>query len=104
MNGLKPGYSELKIILGIYKTFHLDSSGNKSQEIRRYICQRFPETFTRCCGLGVQRPKPQRHYSTLLKNGRSGNESTDSARDDTVQTNTSLSHKNSSDSFGGSLR
>ncbi|XP_076259762.1 pyrokinin-1 receptor-like [Rhynchophorus ferrugineus] len=64
----------------------------------------FKETFTRCCGLGVQRPKPQRHYSTLLKNGRSGNESTDSARDDTVQTNTSLSHKNSSDSFGGSLR
>ncbi|XP_066146825.1 pyrokinin-1 receptor-like [Euwallacea fornicatus] len=65
----------------------------------------FKETFIKCCGFGVQRSKPPKQYSILSRSHiRNGAESTDSAKDDTFQTNTSLIYKNSNDSFLGSAR
>ncbi|KAL1506812.1 hypothetical protein ABEB36_006104 [Hypothenemus hampei] len=65
----------------------------------------FKETFIKCCGLRIQRGKPPKQYSILSRsNIRNGPESTDSAKDDTFQTNTSLIYKNSTDSFPGSNR
>ncbi|CAH1134644.1 unnamed protein product [Ceutorhynchus assimilis] len=66
----------------------------------------FKETFIKCCGLGIQRGKPPKQYSILNKsNLKGGPESTDSAKDDTFQTNSTLTYKNSNDSFNaGSTR
>ncbi|XP_018564203.1 pyrokinin-1 receptor-like [Anoplophora glabripennis] len=63
----------------------------------------FKETFSRCCGIGhLHHGRPQRSYSVLSKSKVRGPDSTDSgSHDPTVQTNTSLTHKNSADSFNG---
>ncbi|XP_050293775.1 pyrokinin-1 receptor-like isoform X2 [Anthonomus grandis grandis] len=66
----------------------------------------FKETLFKCCGIGIQRGKPPKQYSILSKSNLRGvgcpSESTeDSAKDQTFPTNTSLTCKNSNDSFTG---
>ncbi|KAJ8978004.1 hypothetical protein NQ317_004549 [Molorchus minor] len=64
----------------------------------------FPGDFSRCCGLGhLHHGRTQKSYSVLSKSNNRAPDSTDSgSHDPTVQTNASLTHKNSTESFAGS--